>query len=138
MPSFVCDDCQSTVKKAKLDNHVGSCGTRSFSCIDCGVCFGGIDYRYHTQCITEAEKYEKKPAATEKRTVQAVIPEAKKIPAPEKENELEYLIKKYFAKDGENSLYEICKKMKKDEKKKLLKSVALTLDKQGKVSFRLK
>src|SRR4051812_24240247 len=30
-----------------------------YSCIDCGVSFPGDDYKAHTQCVSEAEKYQK-------------------------------------------------------------------------------
>lgn len=60
MPSFVCNRCQETLKKPKLDSHVQRCRGASFSCIDCYRNFLGTDYREHFSCITEVEKYEKK------------------------------------------------------------------------------
>lgn len=60
MPSFVCDRCQETLKKPKLDIHAQRCRGASFSCIDCYRSFKGTDYREHMSCITEVEKYEKK------------------------------------------------------------------------------
>ena len=61
MPSFVCDVCQETLKKARLDDHFRRCARASFSCIDCYKSFKGADeYRAHTSCITEVQKYEKK------------------------------------------------------------------------------
>ncbi|KAJ2454436.1 hypothetical protein EV183_001562 [Coemansia sp. RSA 2336] len=77
MVSFVCNYCQETIKKPKLDAHTKRCRNASFSCIDCGVDFAGTTYRQHTSCMTEAEKYEgklhkknkgntAKPAATAK------------------------------------------------------------------------
>ncbi|PJF17976.1 hypothetical protein PSACC_02264 [Paramicrosporidium saccamoebae] len=60
MPSFVCDACQETLKKPKLDMHAQRCRQASFSCIDCYKSFKGVDYRQHFSCITEVEKYEKK------------------------------------------------------------------------------
>ncbi|KAJ2089489.1 hypothetical protein IW138_003378 [Coemansia sp. RSA 986] len=60
MVSFVCNYCQDTLKKAKLDVHAQRCRNASFSCIDCGVDFEGASYRQHTSCITEPEKYEGK------------------------------------------------------------------------------
>ncbi|KAK9766215.1 hypothetical protein K7432_004865 [Basidiobolus ranarum] len=59
MVSFVCDCCQETLKKNKLDSHFNRCYNASYSCIDCYVSFQGTEYRQHTACITEAEKYEK-------------------------------------------------------------------------------
>lgn len=65
MPSFVCDQCQETLKKPKLDAHTQRCRGASFSCIDCYKSFKGTEYRSHFSCITEVEKYEKKkPVAT--------------------------------------------------------------------------
>lgn len=58
MPSFVCDHCQETLKKAKLDQHAQRCRLHSFSCIDCYKSFKGIEYRNHFTCITEVQKYE--------------------------------------------------------------------------------
>ncbi|KAJ1805271.1 hypothetical protein LPJ75_005359 [Coemansia sp. RSA 2598] len=60
MVSFVCNHCQETLKKPKLDMHTQRCRYASFSCIDCGVDFAGTSYRQHTSCISEAEKYEGK------------------------------------------------------------------------------
>ncbi|KAI9475253.1 hypothetical protein LPJ78_005308 [Coemansia sp. RSA 989] len=60
MVSFVCNYCQETIKKPKLDAHTKRCRNASFSCIDCGVDFAGTTYRQHTSCMTEAEKYEGK------------------------------------------------------------------------------
>lgn len=60
MPSFVCDKCQETLKKPKLDAHVQRCRGASFSCIDCYKHFVGTEYRNHFSCISEVEKYEKR------------------------------------------------------------------------------
>lgn len=60
MPSFVCDYCQETLKKAKLDQHAQRCRNASFSCIDCYKTFKGTEYRSHFTCITEEQKYHKK------------------------------------------------------------------------------
>ena len=47
------------VKKPKLDNHRYQCQS-SFTCIDCSTTFDGpAEYKGHTQCISEAEKYQK-------------------------------------------------------------------------------
>lgn len=83
MPSFVCDTCQETLKKAKLDDHARRCRYATFSCIDCYRSFSSAeDYRAHTSCITEVQKYEKKgpPSAfsigSGKREAKAKQPEA--------------------------------------------------------------
>lgn len=59
MVSFVCDVCQETIKKPKLDQHFGRCPRAVFSCIDCCTSFKGVDYRQHNSCMTEVEKYQK-------------------------------------------------------------------------------
>lgn len=51
--------CQDVVKKPKLDNHFYKCHS-SFTCVDCSTTFNGPrDWKNHTQCISEAEKYQK-------------------------------------------------------------------------------
>ncbi|GBG33494.1 Cell growth-regulating nucleolar protein [Hondaea fermentalgiana] len=60
MVSFICDACQETVKKPKVDNHYKfkcrDCWV--LSCVDCGVRFEGDQYKEHNTCISEAEKYQ--------------------------------------------------------------------------------
>ncbi|KAI9266886.1 hypothetical protein BDA99DRAFT_571186 [Phascolomyces articulosus] len=58
MVSFQCDYCGDVVKKPKLDQHRNRCHS-TFTCIDCSTTFQGIDYKSHTSCISEAEKYQK-------------------------------------------------------------------------------
>ncbi|KAI0633218.1 hypothetical protein C8Q77DRAFT_771735 [Trametes polyzona] len=59
MVSFQCDACGDTVKKPKLDKHRMSCQS-SFTCLDCSTTFAGpAQYKGHTTCISEAEKYQK-------------------------------------------------------------------------------
>ncbi|RKP18772.1 hypothetical protein ROZALSC1DRAFT_6351, partial [Rozella allomycis CSF55] len=60
MPSFVCESCQETLKKGKLDQHKSRCRYASYTCVDCLVHFKGTEYRSHTTCMTEAEKYQGK------------------------------------------------------------------------------
>ena len=57
MVSFVCDNCQDTLKKAKVKIHVNRCYTSSVSCVDCGVSFNMKTYNSHNQCMTEKKKY---------------------------------------------------------------------------------
>lgn len=59
MVSFSCEVCNDTVIKKKLDVHRQRCYGAYFTCIDCSTTFNGTDYKSHTQCISEAEKYEK-------------------------------------------------------------------------------
>ncbi|KAF8514128.1 hypothetical protein JB92DRAFT_2719769 [Gautieria morchelliformis] len=51
--------CADVVKKPKLDQHRARCGA-SFTCIDCSKTFPTpFDWKGHTSCISEAEKYQK-------------------------------------------------------------------------------
>lgn len=59
MVSFCCT-CQDIMTKGKLDKHRMQCREyQSFTCIDCSTEFYGMDYKAHTQCISEAQKYQK-------------------------------------------------------------------------------
>lgn len=60
MVFFSCDGCSESLKKNQVDAHARRCRECvSVSCIDCSVSFWGDDYRKHTSCISEAERYEK-------------------------------------------------------------------------------
>jgi len=60
MVFFSCDGCAEMLKKSKVPAHVSKCySCTSVSCVDCSVSFYGDDYRQHTSCVTEAERYEK-------------------------------------------------------------------------------
>ncbi|KII92634.1 hypothetical protein PLICRDRAFT_479012 [Plicaturopsis crispa FD-325 SS-3] len=51
--------CGDVVKKPKLDQHRARCHG-GFDCIDCSTTFHTPgEYKGHTQCISEAEKYQK-------------------------------------------------------------------------------
>ncbi|KAH9942371.1 uncharacterized protein BXZ73DRAFT_453, partial [Epithele typhae] len=51
--------CGDTVKKPKLEKHYQQCHS-SVSCIDCSTTFAGpAQFKVHTACISEAEKYQK-------------------------------------------------------------------------------
>lgn len=132
MVSFSCEVCNDTVIKKKLDGHKQRCRGAYFTCIDCSTTFNGNDYRQHTSCISEAEKYEKalykgnkkKPVAksepiidkketkTEKKTTKSKS-EEKKTKAESKSSALD----KYVSKS--DSLYKIAKKISKDNSKDL-------------------
>ncbi|ODM17534.1 hypothetical protein SI65_07209 [Aspergillus cristatus] len=58
MVSFSCENCGDILTKKKLDPHRNQCRGASFTCIDCMVHFQGTEYRSHTSCMTEAQKYE--------------------------------------------------------------------------------
>ncbi|RPA84948.1 hypothetical protein BJ508DRAFT_412372 [Ascobolus immersus RN42] len=66
MVTFNCEVCNDTVIKKKLDQHKGQCWGATFTCIDCNTTFQGTDYRAHTSCITEAQKYQGKLYRPEK------------------------------------------------------------------------
>lgn len=51
--------CADVLTKPKLDKHRAMCNS-SFDCIDCSKRFESpADYKGHTSCISEAEKYQK-------------------------------------------------------------------------------
>lgn len=142
MVSFSCEVCNDTVIKKKLDMHSQRCHGAYFTCIDCSTTFSGTEYRGHTQCISEAEKYEKalykgnqkKPESSQK----PVVKESKPITAPaakvtkptkdqKKVTKKDALDIKMYAGD---SLYKIVKKLSKDmkaDKKDVLKKLKLEI-----------
>lgn len=122
MVSFSCEVCNDTVIKKKLDQHTQRCRGAYFTCIDCSTTFGGTDYRTHTLCISEAEKYEK---ALYKGKKKSPVAQSKKA-EPKKESKAEpkkesKKVKKESALDlskyGSGSLYKIVKSIAKDSKK---------------------
>ncbi|WPG99009.1 Hypothetical protein R9X50_00181100 [Acrodontium crateriforme] len=58
MVSFSCENCGDVLTKKKLDPHRNQCRGATFTCLDCMVHFYGTDYRAHTSCISEAQKYQ--------------------------------------------------------------------------------
>ncbi|KAH7328834.1 hypothetical protein B0I35DRAFT_28008 [Stachybotrys elegans] len=58
MVSFSCEACGDVLTKKKLDPHRNRCRGASFTCIDCMVHFPGFEYRSHTSCMTEEQKYQ--------------------------------------------------------------------------------
>ncbi|KFY02127.1 hypothetical protein V490_00627 [Pseudogymnoascus sp. VKM F-3557] len=58
MVSFSCEGCGDVLTKKKLDSHMNQCRGASFTCLDCMVHFWGTEYRGHTSCISEAQKYQ--------------------------------------------------------------------------------
>ncbi|KAI3384011.1 hypothetical protein SNEBB_009300 [Seison nebaliae] len=61
MVSFTCGNCNDTLKKSKVQNHVtfGQCKNAEISCIDCCQTFDLNTFVSHTQCISEQDKYGK-------------------------------------------------------------------------------
>lgn len=51
-------NCGDVLTKKKLDPHRNQCRGASYTCIDCMVHFHGTDYRAHTSCMSEAQKYQ--------------------------------------------------------------------------------
>ncbi|KAJ8140041.1 hypothetical protein OY671_006763 [Metschnikowia pulcherrima] len=149
MVSFSCEVCNDTVIKKKLDQHKQRCYDAYFTCIDCSTTFGGNDYRNHTQCISEAEKYEKslyrgkpsqknnaakaKPEKKESKPVEPVkdakketVEKVKKEKKAKKAKSPDLDLSKYTG----DSLSKVLKSMSKDtktEKKDLLKKLRLEL-----------
>ncbi|KAL2261586.1 hypothetical protein VTK26DRAFT_3826 [Humicola hyalothermophila] len=58
MVSFSCEACGDVLTKKKLDPHRNRCRGATFTCIDCMVYFPGTEYRAHTSCMTEEQKYQ--------------------------------------------------------------------------------
>ncbi|PYH96890.1 hypothetical protein BO71DRAFT_396677 [Aspergillus ellipticus CBS 707.79] len=58
MVSFSCEACGDILTKKKLDPHRNQCRGASYTCIDCMVHFWGTEYRSHTSCMSEAQKYQ--------------------------------------------------------------------------------
>ncbi|OAA78185.1 Zinc finger domain-containing protein, C2H2, LYAR-type [Akanthomyces lecanii RCEF 1005] len=58
MVSFSCEECGDIFTKKKLDPHRNRCHGATFTCIDCMVHFPGVQYRSHTSCMTEDQKYQ--------------------------------------------------------------------------------
>jgi len=55
MVTFVCETCDTTLKKKQLKNHTYSCRTNAFLCIDCKKRFVGNEHEGHTSCMSEQE-----------------------------------------------------------------------------------
>ncbi|CCW59649.1 unnamed protein product [Phytomonas sp. EM1] len=58
MVSFTCNRCQDVVKKPKVFGHSNTCGSSSFTCVDCMELFDLNSVKHHTSCITEVDKYQ--------------------------------------------------------------------------------
>jgi len=46
------------VTKPKVSTHASRCGSNAFSCVDCNQVFRAGSWNSHTNCISEAEKYQ--------------------------------------------------------------------------------
>ena len=67
MVHFVCEVCQETLRKNKLDSHFQDCKRAQYTCLDCSTTFQGDSYRKHTSCISEEQKYQKNVSKDTKR-----------------------------------------------------------------------
>lgn len=141
MVSFSCEVCNDTVIKKKLDQHRQRCSGAYFTCIDCSTTFNGVEYRNHTQCISEAEKYEKslykgKKTKDEKKQLAAAKP--KEQPRAEKEQPKEKKAKKEaksskpdLSQYSSGSLYKVVKDLSKNlkkDKKDVLKQLQVSVE----------
>ncbi|KAJ1632328.1 hypothetical protein T492DRAFT_989610 [Pavlovales sp. CCMP2436] len=61
MVFFVCEVCNESLKKNKVETHSYSCkNCWVLICVDCNKSFNGDTYAAHTSCMTEAQRYEGK------------------------------------------------------------------------------
>jgi hypothetical protein len=59
MPIFICEACNETLKRNKVQQHRYGCrNCWVMSCMDCNQRFEGDDFLGHTTCVTEAERYQ--------------------------------------------------------------------------------
>lgn len=58
MVVFECGQCNETIKKPKLAQHLQRCRSEYVSCIDCNVRFRRDEWQHHTSCVSEAQKYQ--------------------------------------------------------------------------------
>ncbi|RKF60880.1 putative zinc finger c2h2 lyar-type protein [Erysiphe neolycopersici] len=58
MVSFSCEACGDVLLKKKLDAHRRQCANASYTCLDCMTTFENYEYRSHTSCISEQQKYQ--------------------------------------------------------------------------------
>ncbi|KAM0794353.1 hypothetical protein BDR22DRAFT_876219 [Usnea florida] len=82
MVSFSCEACGDVLTKKKLDSHHRQCQGSSFTCLDCMTHFRGTDFRTHTSCVSEEQKYQgalykDKPAKHAKKSVKISEPISK-------------------------------------------------------------
>ncbi|CDR37711.1 CYFA0S01e15500g1_1 [Cyberlindnera fabianii] len=141
MVTFSCEVCNESLAKKKLDQHTQRCYGAYFTCIDCSTTFNGNDYRQHTQCITEDEKYQKalfrpKKKNTQQQQQQQPKPkeQPKKVETPKEEpkkskkEDKSKVTKPSLKEHKGKDLYKALKKFSKDEKKELLKRISIKDD----------
>lgn len=132
MVSFSCEVCNDTIIKKKLDQHKQRCRDAYFTCIDCSTTFSGSDYRNHTQCISEAEKYEKSLYKGKKTKQTQELPKKKAAEQPvakkteKKESKSEKKESFDLSQFTSGPLYKVIKTLAKDskaDKKDILKKL---------------
>lgn len=61
MVFFVCEACNESLKKNKVETHSYTCrNCWVLTCVDCNQQFSGDTYAAHNSCVSEAERYEGK------------------------------------------------------------------------------
>lgn len=71
-------NCGDVLTKKKLDPHRNRCRGASFTCIDCMVYFPGVEYRAHTSCMSEEQKYQGALYKNKKQKTNPTTPQAPK------------------------------------------------------------
>lgn len=140
MVSFSCEVCNETLVKKKLNGHFRACPQAYFTCIDCNTTFDDGAYNAHTQCISEAEKYQKalyKPKkkqeqVTEKKSIEQA---AAKVSKKQESKNKDTGSKPQILVPGETkNAYKVIKelsKAKKLDKKDLLKQLKVKMNDSG-------
>lgn len=141
MVSFSCEVCNDTVVKKKLDQHRQRCHGAYFTCIDCSTTFSGSDYRNHTQCISEAEKYEKalyrgkkgKTPDTKAKNTSSVEQKSEKSESKSKDSDDSSTKSKKTSEKAKSAKSD--KSLKSDKSKSKLKNATLDLSKYSGASL---
>jgi len=61
MVFFVCEACNESLKKNKVEAHSYTCrNCWVLTCVDCNKQFNGDTYAAHNACVSEAQRYEGK------------------------------------------------------------------------------
>lgn len=158
MVSFSCEVCNDTIQKKKLDQHKQRCYGAYYTCIDCSTTFQNNDYKAHTSCMTEAEKYEKnfrakarkapvidkKPKEKEPKEPKKPKEPKEKKPkeskepkeAPKEKKPKENLLLNHFDANLYKAIKKISKSSKKD-KKQIMKELKLSKNEKNEIIISL-
>lgn len=138
MVSFSCEVCNETLVKKKLNGHFRACPQAYFTCIDCNTTFDDGAYNAHTQCISEAEKYQKalyKPKKKQEQHSEKKPSEDTSSKPSKKEKNQDTASKHQILAPGETkNAYKVIKelsKAKKLDKKDFLKQLKVKMNKDG-------